>query len=500
MEKNKKKKIIICVGGFAIFLICLLFIICNGKKKTHQPIDNEINQNTELEQQEIIEEDEENEYLKKIVSVDYSRYTFAGIIDKDLFMVSNATDYKRGIIDSKGNIIEDAIYRRIDILPDGYYLLEGENSKILKRKNNVIATNPETNKLYQDPNEENAPYVMISDECYDCYTTELKGNYRAANISKEYDTIGYNEEKKVKIVYGSIIYDAKEGKVIKEIPGRIRLDDQNNYFAIYNNSTYFAYSTYYDDNFENIVTDKNFFSGFQCGTNEYSEEIKNANSDYAGYFSIKQRKQILPLQYDTIYSHNPDETLFVVKKDGNYLLVNNYNTILLSGYDYMVNVNDYIITLNGNEFKIFDSNLNVLNEFTYVIDKSDEEVPKLNGGLCSSTHPYIYVNYKFFNYNYDKSYTEPVKVVFPTTEGIVALEITDQINKIDFDIKNMYNGNNNTKIIMNNGYSYLIIDNHVEIYKDNQIIKTVPIFIGYNEKFNYITVKDDNRFIIYELK
>lgn len=436
----------------------------------------------------------EDDYMRRIVSSSYEIYD---VIDKDYFVIQDRVNYKRGVMDYTGKIVDDVKYNQITILPDGYYLTITDDSKELKRKNNIIEVNPESNKLYQDTNEENAPYVMLSEGCYGCETATLNGNYRAAQISKKYDTIGHDERRLIDTIYGSIIYDAKEGKIIDEVPGKVvkSRSYDNLYSVTYNNSTWFSITTLYDENFDSLLKNGDFFQSAQCAGNEFSTEIRNINSPSAGYYSIEQRKNILPFRYDDIYSHNKSETLFVVIENGKYDLVNNNDETILSGYDYMVNMKDFIITQQGTEFKILDSNLNVVKEYT--IEKNNETMKNYNGGLCESRHPDFY-----FSRNGDDLYSSTYNVYVSTPNGIIALEITDEIKEIEYNEKDIINGPSMMHKI-NNKYSYIRKDQQIEIYKGEELVRTVDgiqSYIDYNKDYNYIVVKENDSYSVYELK
>lgn len=436
----------------------------------------------------------EDDYVRRIVSTSFE---IDKIIDKDYFVISDSITDKYGVMDYTGKIVDDVKYKSITVLPDGYYLTETDDSKELKRKNNIIEVNPESNKLYQDTNEENAPYVMISDNCYGCATETLNGNYRAAQIDKKYDVIGYDEKNHIDTIYGSIIYDAKEGKIIKEVPGKVvkSRDLDNLYTGTYNNSTWFSLATLYDQDFNSLLKNGDFFQRAQCSANEYSAETRNINSPSAGYYSIEQRKDILPKRFDNIYSHNKSETLFVVIENGKYDLVNNEDTTLLSGYDYMVNIRDFIITEQGNELRILDSNLNVVKEYT--IEKNNETIKNYNGGLCDTRHPNLY-----FKYNGEDIYSATFKVIIPTTNGIIALEITDEVKEIEYDEKKIFNDPLPVHKL-NDKYSFTSKEGKTTIYKGEELVRTIDSilnFSDYNDEYKYIIAREDGYYRIYELK
>lgn len=470
MNKETKKNIIII--GMAIIIILLVLRIVMTSKN------NEIQQSPK------------EETIEKIVATEYR---IIDIISDDLFVVTNSTDYKYGIMNSKGELLEETKNKRIVVLPDNYYLVINDDSRILKRNNKVVETNPESAKFYQDKTEKNAPYIMLGDKCDECETIKLRDDYRAAHFEKSYDTIGHNKNEEVK--YGSIIYNAKTGKIIKEVPGLIRIPQDNDvdYLGIYTNSTYFALTTYYDKDFNNLLPDNYFYSNYECGKNEFAEQVKTINSNQVGYYSLLYNKLLLSTNYEAIYSHNSSQTAFVVIKDGKYILVNDKEETILSGYDYMVHLEDYLVTVKGNEFQIRDKNLNVLDDFTYTLDKTNEEMINVTGGLCESQHPYLFIkdNHNYFYHG------RPISIAVSTTNGIKFIEISYIIKEVDSNLDNITNTKEER---LNYKYTYKKNDNRIEIYRDNEFVKIADYIINYYEDYNYLLVKYNKEYIIYELK
>lgn len=482
----KKNLILMGIGTVIVGTLAVVLVINIEKKAINIPP-------YEAKETERIYE-YEDDYVRRIVSTSFE---IDKIIDKDYFVIYDQFTHKDGVMDYTGKIVDDVKYKSITVLPDGYYLTETDDSKELKRKNNIIEVNPESNKLYQDTNEENAPYVMISDKCYGCATETLNGNYRAAQIDKKYDVIGYDEKNHIDTIYGSIIYDAKEGKIIKEVPGKVvkSRSYDNLYSGTYNNSTWFSMTTVYDGNFESLLKNGDFFQHAQCSANEFSTETRNINSPSAGYYSIEQRKDILPKRYDNIYSHNKSETLFAVIENGKYDLVNSDDTTILSGYDYMVNIRDFIITEQGTEFKILDSSLNVVKEYT--IEKDNETIKNYNGGLCETRHPDFY-----FRYNGEDMYSATFNVYVSTTNGIIALEISDEVKEIEYNEKDVFNGPS-TVYKINDKYSFASKEGKTTIYKGEELVRTIDSilnFSDYNDEYKYIIVRENSYYNVYELK
>lgn len=440
---QNKKILIISIVTIIILITGIILGITLLNKEDNNPSNNQSNTNESNTNKPNTNEEYNNTYEPT-----YTKRKIKENIDDTLIIVYEGDTYytrKYGIINSNGNIVEEIIYNNIFSLEYGYYLIDNGEEKILKRNNNEIAkiTQYEPNKFYKDENDQSAPYIMLSETCFEedaCEIVKLDGRYRAVYIKKSYDTIGSDISKNVFINYGSIIYDIYDGKIIKEIPGKIEQKSVPNsygsdkYIVEYNGSTWFSLYTYYDNNFNNIMEGSNFFVSYQCPI-KYSQEVTNINTTKSGYYSIKQKKQIIPIMYDTIYSHDDSETLFVVKNNDKYSLVNNNNEVLLSNYDYMIYVGNYIITLKENQFKIFDRNLKSIDEYTYEIDKKDEKIPNINTGLCDSMHPYLLIKNNYFL----GGIINPTLISIPTTsKGIITLEITDKIKVVDFKEEEYY--------------------------------------------------------------
>ena len=431
----------------------------------------------------------------EITKILETNYNINDVIDKEYFVITGA-NYKFGVINSKGETVEEPVNERIAVLPDGYYMVTNGDNKVLKRKNNTIATNPEVGKVYQDSNEESAPYIIIGDDCWGCSTVALRKNYRAAHLKKDYDDIGYDEENMVKIIYGSIIYDSTTGEIIKEIPGRIQnLEDSDfNYSVIYNNSTWYSLSTIYDDNFKNMVKGKDFFFNVECDKNEFSSVIKTAGSTKVGYYSDLYYRKILPIEYDVIYSHNENDTKFVIIDNGEYKLINDNGDVLLSGYDYMVHLQNYLLTVKGDQFRIFDNDLNPVEGFNYTLDLTGEALEKYDSGMCGRPHPYLYFVY---GVNYSPI-SKGATVAVATTDGVKIIQYTYMLQEVSKTLEDY--DKERKEVTLNYDYKYIDTGERKEIYKNGELVKTADVVVHYYEDLNYLHTIKDKKNIIYELK
>ena len=389
---------------------------------------------------------------------------------------------KYGIIDNDSNVVEEIKYDEIAYLTDYYYYVELDGIKTLKRKGNVVAdiTNYEYGKVYKDESDSSSEYIMIDEFIYnERYKFLLYyGGYilddslRATKIIKNYDV--YNGSNGM-VEYGSIIYDSKTGKVIKEVPGIIEnINDDTEYSARYFvHGSAGATSTRYDKDFNNLLDDIGVFSSFQCDGNNVTA-VTNAKSNAStgikyGYYSIEKDKLILPIEYDNIISKNDSESLFVVKNNGKYILLDENNTRKFKDdYEYIEIVNNFIFAVKDNTLKVYNKELTEMTEYSYDIDLNTSVDL---GGLCEAPYSQIY--------NLGNNYTEVGILNIATTSGKKIFVVSDNsIEILDENVEFTY-----VNTLYNDKEEYFYVKSDF----NNDIVEKITI---YNDKMNMISEID----------
>lgn len=432
-------------------------------------------------------------------------------------------DGKYGIADEFG-VFEETKYDEIKYLIDDYYYFLLGDKKILGRKGHVVAdiTINQPNKVYKDESDKDSLYIMIDRGEYRfvCSTgsVNLGGTFRAVTIDKEYD-IDINQIVSNKVLVGSIIYDAKTGKIIKEVPGAISLNqtsttDNTKYIAHFNSDCKNSNQwTYYDSNFNNLLSDNyHYFAGSECDGNDLLGFTNSANivthelgySYYSkyGYYSLEQKKQILPIAYEHLYAKNKKETLFVVGNNSRYGLVDNQNQVKLAfEYDYMTIVNDYIFTIKDNIFKVYDSSLKYLKEFTHRVVINDDS-PYISE-LCSLERTAIL--------NYTSSLFDIGLIEVFTDKGTKSFVITDTIKEydgfVDYDTDEDHAINYVIETTIKNGIlnNIMVYDNKMNLKNSIDISsyhieeKNRPSYHIYGDNFEIDMERGDKNVLYYNL-
>ncbi|MEG1016067.1 MAG: hypothetical protein RSE45_03985 [Bacilli bacterium] len=284
-----------------------------------------------------------------------------------------------GIIDINGEIIEDTMYNDIVYLSDGYYVTILDGIYKLKRNGKLVADLYTTKeiKAYKDPNDNNAPYVVIDlEKC-----TEKDGK-SLLNVSIEplegtQRRAAYEEkDSKNQTTYVSIIYDSSNGKVIKEINGIIYIENKKNkdikYYSSYSTSGGYVNYEFLDKDFKSIMNTPNnkymFFSD-ECEKSLLDSHI-NTKKNKRGYYDLELNKEILPAVYDDVLATNSDKSIFLVTSGKKTYLVNNKNEIILdNNYDFIDIFKNNFITIKDYKVEILDEKLNKLDKLTYQLNK-----------------------------------------------------------------------------------------------------------------------------------
>ncbi|MEG1559083.1 MAG: hypothetical protein RR375_03275 [Bacilli bacterium] len=284
-----------------------------------------------------------------------------------------------GIIDINGEIIEDTMYNDIVYLSDGYYVTILDGIYKLKRNGKLVADLYTTKeiKAFKDPNDNNAPYVVIDlEKC-----TEKDGK-SLLNVSIEplegtQRRAAYEEkDSKNQTTYVSIIYDSSNGKVIKEINGIIYIENKKNkdikYYSSYSTSGGYVNYEFLDKDFKSIMNTPNnkymFFSD-ECEKSLLDSHI-NTKKNKRGYYDLELNKEILPAVYDDVLATNSDKSIFLVTSGKKTYLVNNKNEIILdNNYDFIDIFKNNFITIKDYKVEILDEKLNKLDKLTYQLNK-----------------------------------------------------------------------------------------------------------------------------------
>ena len=517
---DKKNRIIVIIVSLILVLSilgCTIYIYKRGNKENNDGnlIHSTINKKPVIDNSDNKEETQSPEKISliaeytEITKMENTNYPFNDI-NNEYFIVKSGNEY--GVIDLNGNIIEDIKYDKIIYLIDGYYYVEENNIKTLKRKGNVVSdiSKYEKGKLYKDINDKDSLYIMLNEYIYNEYLTvsedaniiNLGGTLRGVYYKDSYNLFGTEGKT------SSIIYDASTGKIITELKGAINKSNNNsNYIVTYQLATYMRQYTYYDKKF-NMVTDNNyyFYSG-QCDGNTYSSAVTDGSKNY-GYFSVDKKKLIIPIQYQNIYSVNDSETLFVVKNNDKYALLDNKNKIILPfEYDYMVIINDYIISVKDDVLNIYDKKLNKIDKYSFDIDT----INKIAGyGLCEPEYEYInisrYVDEKLakisfytdgklktllFYGNNVELYEEKTNIIFGYSQDnkryiIMSSIIENYINKLDiYDInKNKLYDIDVSKYDISLSYNELPLDGVSSIYNISYDFDCKYFVISYYNRGN----------------
>ncbi|MEG1995656.1 MAG: hypothetical protein RR255_04515, partial [Bacilli bacterium] len=284
-----------------------------------------------------------------------------------------------GIIDINGEIIEDTMYNDIVYLSDGYYVTILDGIYKLKRNGKLVADLYTTKeiKAFKDPNDNNAPYIVIDlEKC-----TEKDGK-SLLNVSIEplegtQRRAAYEEkDSKNQTTYVSIIYDSSNGKVIKEINGIIYIENKKNkdikYYSSYSTSGGYVNYEFLDKDFKSIMNTPNnkymFFSD-ECEKSLLDSHI-NVKKNKRGYYDLELNKEILPAVYDDVLATNSDKSIFLVTSGKKTYLVNNKNEIILdNNYDFIDIFKNNFITIKDYKVEILDEKLNKLDKLTYQLNK-----------------------------------------------------------------------------------------------------------------------------------
>lgn len=399
-KKNKIILIIICLVIVLGIVGCITYVY-NGNKK-----DDDTLINSNINSDPIIDDSNGNidnnfESSKVLLVANYDEITKmentsypVGDIKEDYFIVKKGSKY--GVIDYNGNVIEEFKYDKITYLIDDYYYVEVDSVKTLKRNGNFVSdiTKYDKGKIYRDNSDVDSLYIMLNEYMYNEYLTinedsniiNLGGSLRAIYYKDSYDILGLSGKS------SSIIYDASNGKVITDIKGAINKSGSSNnsdYIVTYELATYMRKYTYYDSDFEMITDGEYYFDSGQCDGNTYSSAVTDGSKKY-GYFSVNNESLILPIEYQNIYSVNDDETLFVVKNNDKYALIDNNNKVIFAfEYEYMIIVNDYIVMIKDNNLSVYDNNLNKIDKYTFKLDKSKKIT---SYGLCEPEYEYINIS------------------------------------------------------------------------------------------------------------
>ncbi len=377
MKKKSKGQTIII-----IILIILLIILAICGYYIYKQLNNNNNENP-------------INNLKNQTKKEPTKLTKVGEYDLITSMGSNyfiiEENEKYGVIDTNGKIIEEIKYDDISYLIDNYYYTTLKDQVTLKRKGNTVGdiSKYEGNKLYKDENEKDAPYILLYSE-KNKDTKKLE--YSHFEKAKDDLRLTYASTKKN---YKTIVYNSKTGEKVKEIDNYLRKKEINNT----KEKSYFAYDyikdetrtiTYYDKDLNKTIKDNNYIPLDNIYNEDFSHNeqfldlvtTKKQLGKKYGYYSIKQQKLILPIEYGTtkktksIVQTNKDETLFVIRDNtfknyyatkGKYTLVDSTNKQVLKGkYDNIDLIENFILVAKGTNLKIYDKNLKELYSFKFI--------------------------------------------------------------------------------------------------------------------------------------
>ena len=471
MEQKKKIfSIIVCLILVISTLGCAIYIFNKSDKENNdntlihstinkKPIIDNSNNNEETLIPEKISLVAEYDEITKMVNNNYSYNDMY----EEYFIVKNSDKY--GVIDYNGNIIEEIKYSKIAYLIDEYYYTEEGNIKTLKRKGNIVSdiSNYEKGKVYKDESDGNSLYIMLNEYIYNDYLT-VSEDANIINLGGTLRSVYFKNNYKISNIEGktgSIIYDASTGKIITEINGTINKPnniEDSNYIVTHELATYMRKYTYLNKEFKLITDDNTYFYSAQCDGNTYASAVTDGSKKY-GYFSTNKEKLIIPIKYQNIYSVNDNETLFVVKNNDKYGLLDNKNKIVFPfEYDYIVIINNYIVTIKDNNINFYDKKLKKIDKYSFKID-IDKKIASY--GLCNPEYEYInisrYVDEKLAKISF---YTEgKLKTILFYNDNI---ELYEEETNIIFG----YSQDNKRYIIMSS-----IIDNlikKVEVYNHHK--------------------------------
>lgn len=492
MKKTGKKKGVIIITIILLILLIFISVYFVTKQLDLKNFTNNTNSTNKVDSEDdinyyfngdklslIAEYDE----IYKIANYDY-KYDPIKVSDKYFIVKKND---KYGVIDFNGKVIEEIKYNYIENLSDEYYLINDNGTRLLKRNGNLVAdvTNYKNGKVYKDNTDSKSLYIMLNEYLYsdslaigqNSDVINLGGNLRAVYYKDNQVVSGIDLES------SSIIYDASTGKILKKIPGMINKTDSSYYYVGYSLATYMTKGTYYDNNFNDLLADKDYyFYSMQCDGNDYSGSIVTNKPGSYGYFSTNKKELILPIEYQNIYSSNENETLFSVKKNDKFGLVDDKNTILLPiEYDYILVINNYYVAaVKDNNLFIYDKDLNSIDDYKFIINKNIEVAM---GGLCEPEYKFIDVQ-KYWDDD-EKKFTDMfAKLKISTTSGIKTLYFhKDKIKLFDDDNYLYLTGDSS----LSNNQNYVVISN----IKDN-FINNISVY-NYNlEKLYDIDVSSYN--------
>lgn len=400
-KKNKIILIIVCIILVLSILGCCIYILNKNNKEMkddnviHSTINKKpiINNSDNKEDTLIPEKISIIAEYDEISKMENTNYPFNDI-NEEYFIVKNDSAY--GVINLNGNIIEDIKYDKIVYLIDGYYYVEENNVKTLNRKGNVVSdiSKYEKGRLYKDNNDKDSLYIMLNEYIYNEYLTvsedaniiNLGGTLRGVYYKDSYNVFGIDGNT------SSIVYDASTGKIITEIKGAINKAsnvNDSNYIVTYQLATYMRKYNYYDKDFNIVTADNYYFYSGQCDGNTFASAVIDGTKNY-GYFSIDKKKLIIPIQYQNIYSVNDNETLFVVRNNDKYALLDDNNNIILPfEYDYMVIINNYVVTIKDNNINLYDNKLNRIDKYSFDIDITNKIA---SYGLCDPEYEFINIS------------------------------------------------------------------------------------------------------------
>ena len=468
--KNNRKVSLIIVGimlMFMLFASVIYITFLKSKDNNFQFNNNSQSNNNNNFNDTVLEYDKDMVTFvvkyDEIIKFENHTYPYNDMSNRYLLVKQND---RYGLIDYDGNIIEEIKYDIINYLVDDYYYIELDGIKTLKRNGKKVAdiTKYEKDKFYKDTSDPNSLYIMLNEYMYNksevIWIEESENIVLDDNIRAVY----YKDSQKIadiNVTSSSIVYNALTGNIIKKIPGQIKKDDEGNYMVTYDVSTYMRKNTKYDKKFNNLLPNDYYFYSAQCDGNGLFPVVTDGVDKKYGYYSVNNKKLILPIEYRNIYSVNSDETLFVVKNEKKYALVDNNNKYIFQyEYDYITIENDYIITVKDGIMNIYDNNLNILPNYTFEINTSKEIAV---GGMCEAEYKYIDYQSKIGDNASDVLYT---KLVVSTTDGLKTLLFYDKKIKLFDNYQYVTTGYNNSE-----EKNYIIISNI-----DDNIIDNISLY------------------------
>lgn len=488
MENKYKNVICFVLIGVMILSVCT-FIVINKKDSN----------NTNTFEEEIIKEEKIPE-----IKEDYSETSFININEYD----------KKVIFDRKSNEI------RLDSNEENiaYYII-GKDGKMYNTKISIEKENDSNNIIFGNYK------ILYDDETFKYYYI----NTDTKTVSLMYDTIIPIYFQNNIVHYLLLINDETNYILNINTDDLVTLDDEIVYVKIDNEENKIGSDKYL------IYKDKNDLYGLidfngNIIINPIYEELDTYNTSKTfiarkdkkyGIIEVNNKNNIINFEYDLIL-YNKELVNYLVLCKNNKIGVL-YNNKLIVNYKIDYNLNDEIsiknidnnlyINTNNYLYKINTKGIEKSIEGTYyeILDYEDnlKYFYKLNENETSiDLHIYDKDLYEYFNttLNYKKQYYYSLDINNIENTNYYKVSIDYDVDSNDID-ETYYIDLYNSKMIseknalikyFDNGYSYILNNNVLNVYKENELLNTYNDVVDYLGNY-YFLVNKDNKYFIEEL-